>query len=331
MMNRDDELREPQYPMRVVVRRTGLNPSLLRAWERRYGAVVPGRSDGGQRLYSEADVRKLSLLKELVDAGHKISQIAPMEPSELRALIQRDAGMTHDPAEEAGVLAKGPPRAEGGDELARTYLEEAVLAVRGMRRSGLEQLLRRAAAHLTPSEVVNGVVLPLLHRIGGEWEAGEVPAAAEHVASAVIRRFLEGLLTVTEFGGGGPLAIVGTPAGQRHEFGALLAGITAALEGWEVLWLGPDLPAEEIASVARGRNARLVAISALLPEAPDDDGALLGEVLELRRALPGRTALVVGGHALEPHVELLESEGIRFGSDLEALRRLLTSEGVATG
>lgn len=331
MMTRDEELREAQYPMRVVVRRTGLNPSLLRAWERRYEAVVPGRSDGGQRLYSEADVRKLSLLKELVDAGHKISQIAPMEPSELRALIQRDGGISPEAPERADVPAVGSSRAGRGDELARSYLEEALLAVRGMRHSGLEQLLRRAAAQLTPSEVVNGVVLPLLHRIGGEWEAGEVPAAAEHVASAVIRRFLEGLLAVTEFGGGGPLAIVGTPAGQRHEFGALLAGITAALEGWEVLWLGPDLPAEEIASVARVRNARLVAISALLPKAPEDDEALLGEVLELRRALPGRTALVVGGHALEPYVDALQAEGIRFGPDLEALRRLLASEGAAAG
>jgi MerR family transcriptional regulator, light-induced transcriptional regulator len=331
MMTPENELREPQYPMRVVVRRTGLKPSLLRAWERRYEAVVPGRSEGGQRLYSEADVRKLSLLKELVDAGHKISQIAPLGPSELFALIQRDEGISSEGPPGAGLRTNGQARTESGEALARAYLEEASRAVRGMHRSGLEQLLRRAATQLTPYEVVAGVVLPLLHRIGTEWEAGEVPAATEHVASAVIRRFLEGLLAVAELGGGGPLAIVGTPAGQRHEFGALLAGIITALEGWEVLWIGPDLPAEEIAGVARARNARLVAISALLPDPGDENGDLLHEVLELRRSLPEGTALMVGGHALERHAARLQAEGVHFGHDLEALRRLLASDGVPAG
>ena len=49
----------PRHPMRLVIRRTGLTPARLRIWERRYGVVRPGRTGGGQRLYSEDDLRQL--------------------------------------------------------------------------------------------------------------------------------------------------------------------------------------------------------------------------------------------------------------------------------
>ena len=54
------------HPMRLVVLRTGLSPDLLRSWEKRYGAVQPDRSPGGQRMYSAADVERLSLLARAV-------------------------------------------------------------------------------------------------------------------------------------------------------------------------------------------------------------------------------------------------------------------------
>ena len=50
-----------RHAMRLVILRTGLTADLLRAWEKRYGAVTPMRSHGGQRLYSDADVERLWL------------------------------------------------------------------------------------------------------------------------------------------------------------------------------------------------------------------------------------------------------------------------------
>ena len=78
------------YAIRYVVRRTGLTPHVIRAWEKRYGAVVPKRSPKNRRLYCEDDVRRLQLLKKITDAGHTISQVAPLDTSELLELAQRD-------------------------------------------------------------------------------------------------------------------------------------------------------------------------------------------------------------------------------------------------
>jgi DNA-binding transcriptional MerR regulator len=79
---------QPRYPVRLVARRTGLTPHVLRAWERRYGVVVPARSEGGQRLYSDADIRRLELLRRLTDAGHSIARLARLPAEELALLVE---------------------------------------------------------------------------------------------------------------------------------------------------------------------------------------------------------------------------------------------------
>src|SRR3989304_5896469 len=63
----------PVYTIKTVVQQTGITPATLRDWERRYGVLSPGRSDGGYRLYSERDIARLRWLKSQVDAGVSIS------------------------------------------------------------------------------------------------------------------------------------------------------------------------------------------------------------------------------------------------------------------
>ena len=79
------------HPMRLVCLRTGLSPDLLRAWEKRYGAVTPVRSPGGQRLYSDADVARLTLLARAVESGRAIGQIAHLPLDDLQGLVDKDA------------------------------------------------------------------------------------------------------------------------------------------------------------------------------------------------------------------------------------------------
>src|SRR5689334_965236 len=81
---------DPRHPIRVVARRTGLKPDLIRAWERRYGAVAPGRSATRRRYYSDAEIERLSLLGRVVRAGHTISRVAQLPNEELEELIARD-------------------------------------------------------------------------------------------------------------------------------------------------------------------------------------------------------------------------------------------------
>ncbi len=312
MDTRDPTL--PQYPIRVVVRRTGLNASVLRAWERRYGAVDPGRSDGGQRLYSEEDIRKLSLLREVVDAGHSIGQVAGLPLEELRRLAQKELGGGMPSAGGNGASA---PAAVGTPGSAPRFLEACLAAVHQMDTRNLEGHLNRAAMALNPAELVDDVVVPLLNRIGLLWEVGEVSPASEHVATAVLRRFLDFLLDTLGPTGDGPVMVVGTPAGHRHEFGALLAAVVGAAEGWDVLLLGPDLPAAEIAEAARRKGGVLVALSAIHPI---EDPGLPEELALLREQLPADVEILVGGPAAAYHASAFQERDVQYLPDLPALR-----------
>ncbi len=83
----------PRYPIRAVAKMTGLSVDTLRAWERRYEVVAPGRNARG-RLYSDANVSRLKQLAGLVEQGHAIGTIAPLSDAELGKLIRGVDGHT---------------------------------------------------------------------------------------------------------------------------------------------------------------------------------------------------------------------------------------------
>ena len=64
------------YRIGTVANLTGLDPHTIRAWERRYRAIEPGRSEGGTRFYSDADVARLQLIKAVVDCGDPVRRVA---------------------------------------------------------------------------------------------------------------------------------------------------------------------------------------------------------------------------------------------------------------
>jgi len=77
---------EPGYRSGVAARLAGLSAATLRVWERRYQLTATLRSATGQRLYTASQVRRLGLLKQLVDRGHPIGTLAALAPERLLAL-----------------------------------------------------------------------------------------------------------------------------------------------------------------------------------------------------------------------------------------------------
>ena len=305
----DTETAGARHPIGVVVRRTGLSAEVIRAWEQRYGAVSPERTEGGQRLYTESDVRRLRLLAAAVEAGHRIGAIAGLSASSLETTV-RDLGGALPAASGEGA----PVPAMGAPQLVAAALAAAASAD----AIGLRTLLRRGAVMLEPMRFIEDVIVPFLVGVGERWAAGEVTPAHEHVSSGVVRDVLGWLLENTSISVGAPLVLVGVPAGQRHEFGALLAGVTAGVAGWSVLPLGGDLPARDIAALAHQTGARAVALSVVY--AGEDATVLRRELEGLRDAL-GTTPLILGGRASQ---QVVGGEStLDYVSELRALRARL--------
>ncbi len=76
---------EPTYGIAAVSRLTGIPVDTLRVWERRYQIVTPERTEN-KRVYTHADVGRLTLIKQLVDHGHAISAVAHKSGTELLEL-----------------------------------------------------------------------------------------------------------------------------------------------------------------------------------------------------------------------------------------------------
>ena len=87
---------ETKHPIQIVARRTGLSVDVIRAWERRYNAVTPTRTETGTRLYSNNDVKKLTLLSWAISAGRRIGDVASLSINDLTQVIDSDEVATTD-------------------------------------------------------------------------------------------------------------------------------------------------------------------------------------------------------------------------------------------
>lgn len=294
-------------PMRLVSERTGLSPDVLRAWERRYGVVAPGRSPGGQRWYTEADVTRLRLLARAVEAGRNIASVAHLDAASLASLVR---------SEEASTLARTTPHALA----AQPFLADALSAVEALDSAALANTLHQATLRLSMDELLDGVVSPLVRTTGDRWHAGTMSPAHEHLATSAVRRLLGWLTEQYAPGPDAPTLLVTTPAGQWHELGAALSAATAAAVGWRVVYLGPNLPATVIAEAADLCHARAVALSLVFPE---NDPLMDGELHALRAALPAKIAMVAGGGACAAYRPSLDAIGATVVTDLPSLRTWL--------
>jgi MerR family transcriptional regulator, light-induced transcriptional regulator len=275
---------EPLYRIGTVARLAGISTHALRIWERRYGVPTPARSEGGARLYSEAEVTRLRLLKRAVDRGHPIGRLVPLD----RGALERLAGVG------AGSAERGNQTGAGGESAAE-LVQEFLEAARRFDATHAQELLDRASLLFSARTLIFDVLAPLLQRVGDSWQEGELCSASEHLASALVRDHASQLLRKLPPEPGAELVVVSTPAGELHELGAMLAATTAKMHGFGVLYLGPDLPASQIALAARSSGAALVALSVLAL----DIGRAVAEVDALLAELPNEIELVLGGPPAE--------------------------------
>jgi DNA-binding transcriptional MerR regulator len=274
----------PRYPIRVVAKRVGLTEMTVRAWERRHAAVAPARSQGGQRLFSDADVERLLLLRTLAERGTSISVLAPLSTPALRRMAP---DVTASASSMSVSAAQGACARELTSELAGC--RRAVAALDADR---LHHTLMRLALECGPLAFLEEVASPLCTWIGDEWSRNRLSEAQEHSASHVLRQVLGFMLQTLRRERREHHVVLTTLAGERHEFGAMMAGIIAAHDGWSFHYLGPDLPGSAIGSMVKRVEARLVAVSIV---APNGAAQPARELLALRRAVGRRVEIVVGG------------------------------------
>ncbi|MFV3331914.1 MerR family transcriptional regulator [Pseudomonas sp. NY15437] len=156
----DDDYRqalaEGWLPIRDVSRRTGVNPVTLRAWERRYGLVVPQRTPKGHRLYSEAQIARIQEILTWLGRGVAVSKI--------RALLDEDT----------------PPPAEAGSSPWDDLRQQCIAAIGRINERQLDDLFNGALAIYPALTLCEQLMLPLLDELERRWQ-GQFGAQLERV------------------------------------------------------------------------------------------------------------------------------------------------------
>ncbi len=305
------------YPIKVVSDLTGLSIHVIRAWEKRYNVVVPERTDTNRRLYSHSDIEKLKLLSKASDKGYAIGSLASLSIKDLNSILVGEENEGIDSTSELDL------NSHLGDS--NIYLKNCIMAVKNLNSHELEKELYKALVDYPQIKFIDEVVAPLLEIIGNMWKSGEIRILHEHIATAVIRKFLTTLIDNNSITTNAPSIIIATPKGQLHELGALIIGVIASSDGWNVTYMGPDLPGEEIAAAIERLKPKIVALSIVYPS---DDFTLDKEMLKLQKLLGKDSFIIAGGRSAKSYEKVLNKMGAKiitqtneFREELERNRR----------
>jgi len=279
---------------------TGVPSTTLRKWEQRYSVVVPQRSAGNYRLYDDEAVRRLSVMRTLVDAGWSAHEAAQH--------------VVHDVAAAEAEVAR--PELPCPDTRARELVRCAV----DFDVPALEGLLADAFADGDHATTVDEWLLPSMVELGKAWQRGEVSVAGEHFVSATVhRRLAQAFQSLPVVTPGGPRVVTGLTRGARHELGVLAFSLVLRSRGVAVTYLGGDLPLE-----AWVGTVRLLAPAAVVLAAPTIED--LPAVREAVEALTPMTTVLLGG-AHQDQVDGPERLGHLAGAAASALADRLAAAG----
>jgi len=289
----------PTYNLKAVVQETGLKPDTLRAWERRYGIPEPDRTDGGHRLYSQHDINTLKWLLARQDEGLSISRAVALwhslreegqDPLHVYPLTHSAAPPAYPAIDSGGAIV----------ELRRAWVE-ACLAFDERRA---EAVLNQAFSYYAPETVCFELLQKALVEIGQGWYEGLVSVQQEHFTSALAMRRLDSLLAATPAPTRTGRILVGCPPGEIHTFSPLMVSFLLRRRGWDVLYLGADVPTNRLQATIERTQPDLVIFSAQLLETAASlldiayylrdvniplgySGYIFGAVPDLARRIPG--------------------------------------------
>ncbi len=305
-----------KYPIKVVSQMTGLSVFVIRAWEKRYDAVVPSRTETNRRLYSDEDIEKLKLLNEAIKKGHNIGSVANLTINELHSVLENKVANQNSILNNINDL---PDDSE-------LIIDECLGSIKAYDGAELEKILLKASSKMSQPLLIENLIVPLVYKIGDLWQNGQIRVANEHLSTAVIRSFLSGLIERHIPAKNAPIFISATPTGQEHELGAMIASVVAASSGWKVVYLGPNLPVEEIAAAAASLEAKVVALSIVYP---NDDQHLKKNLVSLKKMLPEDMAIIIGGRAINGYLDVLDEisavvvkDTYQLKTELEAIRNI---------
>ncbi|HEX5636366.1 MAG TPA: cobalamin-dependent protein, partial [Gammaproteobacteria bacterium] len=279
----------------VVERDTGIGRDTLRVWERRYGFPEPLRNEKGERVYSEAQLRRLQRIRRLLDQGMRPGKLLPLSEASLDEL---DAGLQ---------TTKTPQTLD-------PIVSDMLAAIRSVDAGRIELLLREQYSRQGMQAFVLQTVNPLLHAVGEFWARGQLQIFQEHFLSQQLIRFLNAEIASMQKNAGKPLVMLATLPGEEHTLGLLMVAAMLASHGVSIVNLGGEVPMEQIGYAVKQFNADVVGITFSGAYAYS---SIRSHLLELRELIADDVDIWAGGEGVRRLRKL--PDGVTKFTSLEKL------------
>ena len=259
MMSANDT---PIFNLKAVVHETGLKSDTLRAWERRYGLPAPQRTPSGHRLYSQRDIDILKWLIARQQEGMSISravhlwhQVADGEVERVSAAAQ--ASKVREVARPDGA-ARASTLLSNVDELRKRWVNDCLR----FDEQAADQTLSTAFAMFGTDTVCLNILQRGLADIGTGWHEGRVTAQQEHFASEAAIRRLEAMVASTPAPTRPGRLLLGCPPDERHTFVLIMLTLLLRRRGFDVIYLGANIPFDHIEETMQTAQPALVILTA---------------------------------------------------------------------
>lgn len=275
------------FSIQIASKVSGVGIHTIRAWERRYGTLHPDRDASGRRIYSEADIEKLTLLNDLCKMGHSIRHIAPLESDKLKDIRGKFEK----------VEKTRPQAAEDQEPFdAQEVLGHLISALEHYKLDIISHEISKIKKTLNLKKVVFEILVPLLNRVGVLVDQGILSIAQEHSLSSILKFHLGHVIYhhVQKPQRNQHKIVLSTPCDEHHEFGILMAALLCCHYGLDFGYLGVNLPAESLLEAADALDAGIIILGT--SQAMDQESHKLDNYLEkVVRGLQKQQKVWVGG------------------------------------
>jgi methanogenic corrinoid protein MtbC1 len=305
---------EGKFNIKAVSRITGIPPVTMRAWERRYRVLDPNRAENGYRRYSERDIAILSWLKQQVDSGISISNVAN------EFLVNTRLGIWP----ESEIKALLPIKINHSTVPPSDFSKRLYNALTNHDEQTASELLSQTLNSFELVELFENVLTPTLVKIGEAWYEGRILVATEHFASGFFRAKIQTIFQNLPLPHNKHRIIIGGAPGELHEIGSMMVATLLREAGYRVEFLGPDIPLDDLFLYARSEHPHMIILSATLRESTVD----LAQFQEQLKELHPTPFFGYGGAAFNLNPDLVsKTPGIFLGKTLtqtvESVRSLL--------
>ncbi len=254
----------PIYNLKAVVQETGLKPDTLRAWERRYGLPNPQRTASGHRLYSQRDIdivkwlinrqREGLAIRRAVDLWRQLES-SQGDPLATSAQSTPEPVLSLEPAQRDRINGANN---DNLGEIRRLWIDACLQ----FDERAADQILSQAFTLFATETVCIHVLQRGLSEIGAGWYQGRITVQQEHFASALAIRKLEAMLAGTPAPYRRPRLIIGCPPAEEHTFVPIMLSLLLRRRGYDVVYLGADIPLRSLETTIDTTRPDLVVLTA---------------------------------------------------------------------